>query len=90
MLKRVLRKCLIAAVAFGVLWFGAALVGRNDEAFHADRFASVVSLHHQGETVVIEGETHDSIVHSSAALRTAAEWVRNVPRTVVQNIGEGK
>ena len=66
------------------------IVGRNDEAFHADRYASVVSLHQHGETVVIEGETHDSIVHSSVALRTAAEWIRNVPRTVAQNMGEAK
>jgi hypothetical protein len=66
------------------------IVGRNDEAFHADRYASVVSLHQHGETVVIEGETHDSIVHSSAALRSAAEWVRNVPKTVVQNMEESR
>lgn len=57
------------------------IVGRNDEAFHADRYASVVSLHQHGETVVIESETHDSFVHSSAALRSAAEWARNVPKT---------
>jgi|ERR1022692_20470 alpha-beta hydrolase superfamily lysophospholipase len=51
------------------------IVGGNDEAFHAERFASIISLHQHGQTMVIEGESHDSIVRSSAALRAASVWM---------------
>jgi alpha-beta hydrolase superfamily lysophospholipase len=66
------------------------IVGRNDEAFHAERFASVISLHHRGETVVIEGESHDSILRSSSAVKAAAEWIRQTSKTVVRNVGQAK
>jgi pimeloyl-ACP methyl ester carboxylesterase len=52
------------------------IVGSNDEAFYADRFSSVVSIHQNGKTVLISGPTHDGIVHSGAALSVAADWIR--------------
>ncbi|MBI4751723.1 MAG: alpha/beta hydrolase [Acidobacteria bacterium] len=52
------------------------IVGKNDEAFQADQFAAVVSLHPNGKTVVIEGESHDGILHSAAAATAAADWLK--------------
>lgn len=51
------------------------VVGQNDEAFHAERFASVVGIHRQGETVVIENEGHDGILRNSSALKGVGDWM---------------
>jgi alpha-beta hydrolase superfamily lysophospholipase len=58
------------------------IVGSNDEAFYADRFSSVVSIHQNGKTELISGPTHDGIVHSAAALSAAADWLRQTVRSI--------
>lgn len=52
------------------------IVGKNDEAFQAEQFAGVVSLHPNGKTVVIEGESHDGILYSATAATAAADWLK--------------
>jgi hypothetical protein len=51
------------------------IVGEKDEAFHAERFAAVVGLHEHGDTLVIDGESHDSVLRSAASLKAVAGWV---------------
>jgi pimeloyl-ACP methyl ester carboxylesterase len=54
------------------------IVGKNDEAFRAEQFASVMGIHKHAETEVIEGESHNSILNSSAALNAVAGWMRHM------------
>jgi hypothetical protein len=58
------------------------IVGSNDEAFYVDRFASVISMHQNSETVLLDGPTHDGIVHSAAALIAAADWIRHTRQPI--------
>jgi alpha-beta hydrolase superfamily lysophospholipase len=58
------------------------IVGSNDEAFYADRFASVISMHQNSKTVLLDGPTHDGIVHSAAALSAAADWIRHTRQPI--------
>jgi pimeloyl-ACP methyl ester carboxylesterase len=52
------------------------IVGKNDEAFQAEQFPAVVSLHPNGKTIVIEGESHDGILYSTTAATAAADWLK--------------
>jgi alpha-beta hydrolase superfamily lysophospholipase len=54
------------------------IVGRNDEAFHADRYPPIINLHRNGETVLIEGENHDSVIRSQAAFDAIRSWLLNL------------
>jgi pimeloyl-ACP methyl ester carboxylesterase len=54
------------------------IVGKNDEAFRADHFASVIGIHKHAETEVIDGESHNSVLNSSAALNVVAGWMRHM------------
>jgi pimeloyl-ACP methyl ester carboxylesterase len=58
------------------------IVGSNDEAFYADRFASVVSMDQNSKTVLLDGPTHDGIVHSAAALSAAADRIRQTRQPI--------
>jgi alpha-beta hydrolase superfamily lysophospholipase len=58
------------------------IVGSKDEVFYADRFASVISLHQNSKTVLVDGPTHDGIVHSAAALSAAADWIRQTRQPI--------
>ena len=51
------------------------LVGSNDEAFHAEEFEGVVSAHSDGEVVVIEGKTHDSLHNSAETMSVVRDWM---------------
>ncbi|MBX7222412.1 MAG: alpha/beta hydrolase [Blastocatellia bacterium] len=51
------------------------IVGQKDEAFRAEKFPAVVKLHPNGKTVLVEGETHDGILHSETAVKTVVEWL---------------
>lgn len=52
------------------------IVGSEDEAFHADRFAPIVRAHSDGEVLVYEGESHSSILHADAAIAAIADWMK--------------
>jgi pimeloyl-ACP methyl ester carboxylesterase len=54
------------------------IVGKNDEAFRAEHFASVIGIHKNAETEVIDGESHNSVLYSSAALNAVAGWMRHM------------
>lgn len=56
------------------------LVGQNDEAFHADAYPAVVSLHRNGKTVIISGETHDGVTVSPVAFDAIRDWIGKVRR----------
>jgi pimeloyl-ACP methyl ester carboxylesterase len=58
------------------------IVGSNDEAFYADRFASVISMHQNSKTVLLDGPTHDGIAHSAAALSAATDWIRQTRQPI--------
>lgn len=50
------------------------VVGQKDEAFRADAYPTVVGLHRNGRAVVVEGETHDGVLVSRAAMDAIREW----------------
>jgi pimeloyl-ACP methyl ester carboxylesterase len=66
------------------------IVGKNDEAFRAENFPSVIGMHKHGETEVIDGESHNSILHSSTALNAVAAWMRRNTEAFTQNIRQAK
>ena len=51
------------------------VVGSNDEAFVAGEFKTAVTAHSHGEVHVIDGENHNSIVESEAAMAIVEEWL---------------
>ncbi|MFZ1398711.1 MAG: hypothetical protein WAS33_17525, partial [Candidatus Promineifilaceae bacterium] len=51
------------------------VVGSNDEAFVAGEFETAVTSHSDGEVHVINGENHNSIVESDAALAIVEAWL---------------
>ncbi|MCB0035390.1 MAG: alpha/beta fold hydrolase [Anaerolineales bacterium] len=52
------------------------IVGRNDEAFVAAQFPPVVTAYSNGEVHLIDGETHNSILHSTAAMTVIESWLK--------------
>jgi alpha-beta hydrolase superfamily lysophospholipase len=52
------------------------VVGSNDEAFVAGEFETAVTAHSSGEVHVIDGENHNSIVESAAAMAIIEGWLR--------------
>ena len=66
------------------------IAGKNDEAFRAEHFASVIGIHKNGETEIIDGESHNSILHSTAALDAVANWMRRIPEATIKSIGQDK
>lgn len=52
------------------------LVGRDDEAFVAEQFPSVIGLHQGGQVSIIEHETHDSILRSEQAMEIVRQWIQ--------------
>ncbi|MEZ4592027.1 MAG: alpha/beta hydrolase [Chloroflexota bacterium] len=58
------------------------VVGSNDEAFVAGEFETAVTAHSHGEVHVINGENHNSIVESDAALAIVEAWLGE---TVISN-----
>lgn len=51
------------------------LVGENDEAFRAEKYPEVIRLHNNGEVVILARETHDSVLHSPAAIEAIHKWL---------------
>jgi len=51
------------------------VVGSNDEAFVADEFPSAITSHSDGEVHIIDGENHNSIVESAAAMSIIQNWL---------------
>ncbi|MCB8975932.1 MAG: alpha/beta hydrolase [Ardenticatenaceae bacterium] len=51
------------------------VVGSNDEAFVAGEFETAVTQYSSGEVHVIDGENHNSIVESAAALAIVEAWL---------------
>ena len=51
------------------------LVGSNDEAFHGEQYEPVVTAHSDGKVVLVDGETHDSILRSEEAMEAVREWL---------------
>ncbi len=58
------------------------VVGSNDEAFVAGEFETAVTQYSDGEVHVIDGENHNSIVESDAALAIVESWLGE---TVISN-----
>jgi alpha-beta hydrolase superfamily lysophospholipase len=54
------------------------VVGRNDEAFVADRFPAVVEEYSDGQVHIIDGESHYSIVESTTAMEIIERWLGEV------------
>ncbi|MCB8966800.1 MAG: alpha/beta hydrolase [Ardenticatenaceae bacterium] len=52
------------------------VVGSNDEAFVAGEFATAVTTYSDGEVHVIDGENHNSIVESAAAMTIIEGWLQ--------------
>lgn len=50
------------------------VVGSNDEAFVASEYPAAVAEFSDGEVHIIEGENHNSILQSPAALTRIADW----------------
>jgi alpha-beta hydrolase superfamily lysophospholipase len=50
------------------------VVGSNDEAFVADQFPTAVAEHSDGEAHIIDGENHNSILESAAAMTIIERW----------------
>ncbi|MBK8934288.1 MAG: hypothetical protein IPM76_18630 [Chloroflexi bacterium] len=53
------------------------VVGRQDEAFVAGEFETAVTTHSDGEVHVIDGENHNSIVTSDAAMAIIETWLQD-------------
>ncbi len=53
------------------------LVGRNDEAFHAEAYPAVIALHRNSRTLLVDGATHDGLTGNASALASAADWMRD-------------
>lgn len=51
------------------------LVGSDDEAFHGEQYEPVVAAHSDGEVVLVDGETHNSILRSEEAMESVREWL---------------
>jgi len=54
------------------------IVGSKDEAFNAEQFAPVIRMHENGKTVVVDGESHNSILRSSAAFEAVTLWLKHI------------
>jgi pimeloyl-ACP methyl ester carboxylesterase len=51
------------------------VVGQKDEAFRADAYPAVAGLHRNGKAVIVEGETHDGVLVSRAAMEAVQAWI---------------
>lgn len=58
------------------------VVGNNDEAFVAGEFETAVTQYSSGEVHVIDGENHNSIIESAAAMAIVEAWLGE---TVISN-----
>ena len=68
----------LAAVSVPLL----VLAGSDDEAFHGEQYEPVVTAHSDGEVVLVDGETHNSILHSEEAMEAFREWLATVALAV--------
>ena len=50
------------------------LVGSEDEAFLAEEYAPLIKTYSEGESYVVEGETHNGIRHSEEAMEKVRHW----------------
>jgi len=50
------------------------IVGGDDELFVAENFEPFISAHSDGETIIVDGETHDGILHSRSAFSHIQAW----------------
>ena len=53
------------------------IVGSEDEAFDANKFASAVTQNSQGQVSLIAGETHNGIRHNKKTMDIISKWVKN-------------
>ena len=51
------------------------LVGSHDEAFVADQYPTAVSAYSDGDVHIIDGESHNTIVESAAAMTIIESWL---------------
>ena len=51
------------------------VVGSNDEAFVADQYPGAITTHSDGEVHIIDGENHNSILESTAAMTIIENWL---------------
>jgi len=51
------------------------VVGTDDEAFIANEYPAAVTAHSDGEVHIIDGENHNSILESSAAMTIIENWL---------------
>lgn len=61
----------LAAVSVPLL----VIVGSDDEAFRGEQYEPVITAHSEGEVVLVDGETHDSILRSEEAMEAVREWL---------------
>lgn len=52
------------------------IVGRNDKLFIVENFESFVSANSEGRTVVVDDESHNSILTSADAIAAIRDWYR--------------
>ena len=51
------------------------IIGENDEAFKAEEYPNVISLHTNGEVVIIPEETHDGIIQNQEVIPAIQDWI---------------
>lgn len=54
------------------------IVGSEDQPFLAHEFEPVISANSDGKTLVLEGEDHNSVHSSDAAMKAVADWVESL------------
>lgn len=51
------------------------IVGEKDEAFRAEEYPQVISLHSNGNVVIIPDESHDGIIQSQEVIPAIKSWI---------------
>ncbi len=51
------------------------IVGSDDEAFIGEQYVPVITAHSDGIVVLVNGETHDGILHSKEAMDAIKDWL---------------
>lgn len=57
------------------------IIGENDEAFRAEEYPKVISLHTNGEVVIIPEETHDGIIQNQEVIPAIQDWLVTVKKS---------
>ncbi len=51
------------------------IVGENDEAFRAEEYPQVISLHSNGNAIIIPDESHDGIIQNQEVIPVIKSWI---------------